>query len=248
MWEKKLKNKGDGVFTICQSMSKYDAYRIDYVEGGILRSLYVESEDGPHNYHLHDSKRSFSCLSHLVDYYARGEESKRHNTLSSKLKVPSSPLSRCSSDPATSVKCLRSCIRPSESDKMGLKLFAIFQQSAYNTVLQQNGSSKDVAVYEEGSATPACIPPSRVHYLAKYESMDGEQTIVRRAQLSLDGQGYKISVAVKSLKGGHRMKWPSQLNNAMRLSDALPFRGCRVEQPGVDQEVSTDDAELYVHP
>ena len=200
MWEKKLKNKGDGVFTICQSMSKYDAYRIDYVDGGILRSLHIESEDGPHNYHLVDSKRTFASLQHLINHYT-AEDNKRLNTPTIKLKMSSSPLSRSSSNPSNTAKALRTCIRPSEGDKIGLKLFAIFQQSAYTNLTLHNGASKEHLMNEEGSFGPVCIAPSKIRYLTQYPPLVGEQTITTRGQLTVDSSSYKMSVAIRSLKG-----------------------------------------------
>jgi hypothetical protein len=66
----KLKDKEDGTYTVCQSMEKYDNYRIDFIQQGILRSVTIEYQNGA--YRLASTKRpseSFINLQELLSYY-----------------------------------------------------------------------------------------------------------------------------------------------------------------------------------
>ncbi|OQV21808.1 Tyrosine-protein kinase JAK3 [Hypsibius exemplaris] len=168
----KLEGKEDGTYAVSQSIEQYDHYRIDFMQQGLMRSVAVEFEGGLYRLTPSTGKRSgetFTNIQDLLSYY----------------------WSQSSRDGLH----LRSCVRPSENDAVGL---SVFPQSTPPSVTTADGQW-------EVSATsgPICIPPSALTYLPGYQPIDGQHSTVKRALLKSGLSGDKnkpADVAVRTLK------------------------------------------------
>ena len=69
----KLQGKENGTFTVSQSSEKYDHYRIDFMEQGLMRSVAVEcNEKGLYRVASgKPSSETFTDVRSLLSYYWR---------------------------------------------------------------------------------------------------------------------------------------------------------------------------------
>lgn len=145
MYEK-LRGKSEGSFTLCQSTDCYDVYRIDVKDMIGNKSYIVDKTENPGRdpvFKVRGSKASSPSLSALISYY-----SMPHDGL-----------------------LLKSCIRWTENDLVGLRLFPKFVRSTVGGLSGWDASF------------PACIPPARLVYPVNQVSMQGEFAVNLRTRL-----------------------------------------------------------------